>query len=95
MSRKSIHPDKHLERLEKLRIFKLCRRLPKKLLSVFLHHDEYLVIILCFFQEFLYVLLAHPAAENIIILLLVVADPCGGPSNIKVIGQLLQTFLRS
>ena len=96
MGRKSIHPYKHLKGLEELRVLKLCRRISKELLPILFHYHEHFVIIFRLLQERGYICFSHPAAEDIIVLLIVsfFQPRCHLP-DIKVIGEFLQPLLCS
>lgn len=83
-----------LKRFENLWVLKFGRRVSEKFLPIFLHDDEYFVIILGFFNECIHIIFAHPAAENIVIFQFVifVVNPCGHLADVKVICQLFQPF---
>ena len=93
MGRKPVHLDEQLKRLEKSRILELRRRFPEELLPVFLHDDEYPIIVLRFFHQSRHVAFTHPAAENIIIFLRI-SHVCARRHlpDVKIIGQLFKTF---
>ena len=57
---------------------------------VVLNDNEYFVVVLDLFDEFLYVVFCHPSAENVIVFF-IVFHPGRELANVKVVGKLFQT----
>ena len=94
MCRQTVHLYKHFKWFEKSGVLKLCRRFTKELLSVFLHHDKYTVIVLRLFYERFHIILSHPSTENIIFVLIFIHSR-RHLTDIEVIYHFLQTLYRS
>ena len=89
MCGKPVHLHKHLKGFEDLRVFQLCGRFPEVCVVVVLHDDKYFVVVFDFFHEFLYVVFRHPAAEDVI-LFLVVLHAGRQLADVEIIGELFQ-----
>ena len=93
VSRKAVHLDKHFKGFEKFRVFQFCRRFAEVGVMVVLHNDKYFIVILDLFKEFFHVVVGHPAAQDVVVFL-VVFHPCCQFTDIKVIGQFFQPVFR-
>ncbi len=83
---KSIHLNEHFKRLEKLWILKLGRRLTEVSIMVIFNDNEDFVIIFDLFKKTIHIILCHPAAENIVIFLILIHTGRHF-ADIKIIGQ--------
>ena len=83
----AVHLDKHFKWFEKLRILQFGRRFSEVGVVVVLNDNEYFVVVLDFFDEFLHVVFRHPSAENVIVFL-IVFHPGRELAHVKVVGKL-------
>ena len=74
----------------KASILQFGRRFSEVGVVVVLNDNEYFVVVLDFFDEFLHVVFRHPSAENVIVFL-IVFHPGRELAHVKVVGKLLQT----
>ena len=89
MSRKSVHLYIHLKWFEQFRVLQFGWRLAK----VIFHNNKDFLVILDLIKEFGDVILCHPSAQNVEIFL-VILHARRKFTNVKVVGQFFQTFLR-
>ena len=94
MRRKAIHTHKHFKGPEDLWILQFGRRLPEIIIVVIFHYNKHFIVILCLFHELFYVVIRHPAAQNIIIFFFIFHPGCH-LAHIKIVSQLLQAFFCS
>ena len=92
--RQAVHLHVHLVRLEKSRIFEFCRRLCLNLRIVVLNHENNLLILRDIALQGCQVLLGHPAAQNIELLMGVLRDGCH-LANVKIPCKRFQLRLRA
>ena len=92
VSRQTVHSDKHLKRLKQLGIFQLCRRLSEITVVIVFHHNKDFIVLFSLCHELFHIVLRHPSAKNIVILLLVLY-PGRHLAYVKVVGQFFQPLL--
>ena len=90
--RQTVHLHVHLVRLEKPRIFELCRRLCLNFRIIVLNHENDLLILRDVAPQSCQILLGHPAAQNIELLMGVLGNGCH-LANIKIPRECFQLRL--
>ena len=92
--RKPVHLNKHLKRFEQFRVFQLGGRFSEVGVVVILDDYEHFVVVLNLFQEFFYIILRHPSAEDVVIFF-VILHSGGKFTDVEVVGKFFQTVLCS